>query len=288
LDFILSREGQVTDRYMRAVTLLGDEKLDVPIGGIYALERVARDSAKDYSTVIEVLSAFIREHSQDPHGRRQRPSLDNVVLPSNWLGRRVGWRLYRWLIPEGRDQERTPRPDVQAALTVVGRRDTKRDIRPINVCGANLSSANLVGANLRNTNLSDTNLRGANLSKADLTNALLWDADLRGAVVSFAKLQRAKLGFTHLERANFSSANLRGAELSFAHLSAAILAYADLTGADLTHADLTYVRLAGATLARANFADASLRGAKLRSAIPELPNTTLLGANLVRADLDTA
>jgi hypothetical protein len=45
-NFTLSREGQVTDRYTKAIEQLGSDKLDVRIGGIYALERVARDSAK--------------------------------------------------------------------------------------------------------------------------------------------------------------------------------------------------------------------------------------------------
>jgi hypothetical protein len=65
-NFTLSREGQVTDRYTKAITQLGDETLNVRIGGIYALERVARDSAKDHPTVMEVLAAFIREHSHEP------------------------------------------------------------------------------------------------------------------------------------------------------------------------------------------------------------------------------
>lgn len=63
--FTLSREGQVTDRYTKAITQLGSKKLDVRIGGIYALERVARDSARDHPTVMEVLTAFIREHSHE-------------------------------------------------------------------------------------------------------------------------------------------------------------------------------------------------------------------------------
>jgi hypothetical protein len=61
-NFSLSREGQVTDRYTKAIEQLGSEKLDVRIGGIYALERVARDSVRDHPTVIEVLTAFLREH----------------------------------------------------------------------------------------------------------------------------------------------------------------------------------------------------------------------------------
>ena len=64
--FELTEQGQVTDRYTKAITQLGDEKLDVRIGGIYALERVARDSERDHPTVMEVLAAFIREHSREP------------------------------------------------------------------------------------------------------------------------------------------------------------------------------------------------------------------------------
>jgi hypothetical protein len=45
-NYSLSREGQVTDRYTKAVKQLGDKKVDVRLGGIYALERIARDSPK--------------------------------------------------------------------------------------------------------------------------------------------------------------------------------------------------------------------------------------------------
>jgi hypothetical protein len=41
----VTREGQITDRYTKAVEQLGSEHLDVRLGGIYALERIARDSA---------------------------------------------------------------------------------------------------------------------------------------------------------------------------------------------------------------------------------------------------
>jgi hypothetical protein len=66
----LTEQGQVTERYTKAIEQLGSDKLDVRIGGIYALERVARDSARDHPTVMEVLTAFIREHS---HGKHSRP-----------------------------------------------------------------------------------------------------------------------------------------------------------------------------------------------------------------------
>jgi hypothetical protein len=115
-NFTLSREGQVTDRYTKAVDQFGSDKLDVRIGGIDALERIAWDSARDHPAVVDVLAAFIREHS-----REQWP-------PSG---------------PGGAELERSPRPDIQAAVTVVARRDARRDFRPINLAGADLSGADL-------------------------------------------------------------------------------------------------------------------------------------------------
>jgi hypothetical protein len=47
----LTEQGQVTDRYTKAIEQLGSDKLDVRIGGIYALQRIARDSARDHPTV---------------------------------------------------------------------------------------------------------------------------------------------------------------------------------------------------------------------------------------------
>jgi hypothetical protein len=35
-----TEQGQITDRYTRAVEQLGSDKLDIRLGGIYALERV--------------------------------------------------------------------------------------------------------------------------------------------------------------------------------------------------------------------------------------------------------
>ena len=160
-NFNLSREGQVTDRYTKAIEQLGSDKLDVRIGGIYALERVARDSARDHPTVMEVLTAFIREHSHE-----QWPPSDH---------------------PAGPEPERSTRPDVQAALTVIGRRDAKRDIRQIDLgrrrphprgpqltrtlSSADLARADLGAANLYRANLTSADLAAANLYRANLTSA---------------------------------------------------------------------------------------------------------------------
>ena len=207
--FVLSRDGRVTGRYATAREQLGCEKVDVRIGGIHALERVARDSPADHPAVMEMLAAFIREHS---HEQRPPPG------------------------PSGRAREPSLRPDVQAALTVVGRRLTERDIEPIDLAGADLTGANLGGARLTGANLDGSYLTGAELTKAGLANAVLARADLRAA-----KLVRADL-----TGANLGGARLTGANLTGANLTSADLADADLADADLTRADLTLAELTGA------------------------------------------
>ena len=52
--FELTEQGQVTDRYTKAIEELGSDKLSVRIGSIYALERIVRDSPGDQPTVMEV------------------------------------------------------------------------------------------------------------------------------------------------------------------------------------------------------------------------------------------
>src|ERR1700747_2720643 len=52
----LSEQGEVTDRFAKAVENLGSEKPDVRMGGIYSLERLSRDSTADRPTIMDVLS----------------------------------------------------------------------------------------------------------------------------------------------------------------------------------------------------------------------------------------
>jgi len=265
-NFTLSREGQVTDRYTKAIEQLGSDKLDVRIGGIYALERVARDSARDQPTVMEVVSAFVREHSHE-----QWPPSD----------------------PGGREQARSTRPDVQAAVTIVVRRDARRDIQRIDLHGANLTGANLLTVDLS----AGANLTGADLRDANLTGAYLTYADLRGANLRGANLTGAFLARTNLTEAYLTGADLSHAVLFAAHLAGAGLDEADLTGTDLRGANLTGTRLrgaglTGAHLTHANLTRADLRGANLTGAdlraTGDLGADVHAGANLTQADLTGA
>jgi len=91
----LTKEGQITERFTKAIEQLGSDKLEIRLGGIYALERIARDSARDHEPVAAVLSAFVREHA------RRAPDRAGDIKRVEGLRRPAG--------------------DVQAILSVLGR-----------------------------------------------------------------------------------------------------------------------------------------------------------------------
>ena len=265
---ILLRRGQVTDRYTKAIEQLSSGELDVRIGGIYALEGVARDSARDHPMVMEVLTAFVREHS-----REQWPPPDSP---------RTTWITWRGRFRTGsRPQERFTRPDVQAAVTVLGRRDARRDIQRIHLNGADLSGANLSDANLGGADLTEATLRDADLGGADLTGATLRDTDLTRADLTEATLRSADLGGADLTEATLRSTVLRSADLQATTLIRATLTRADLTRAFLGGADLTEATLAGADLGSADLTRARLFRTDFTRA--SLSGTTLSEATLTGA-----
>ena len=67
----VNREGQITERFTRAIDQLGKvedgQKLfEIRVGGIYALERIARESEEDYWPIMEILTAYARQNAPLP------------------------------------------------------------------------------------------------------------------------------------------------------------------------------------------------------------------------------
>jgi hypothetical protein len=218
----LTEQGQITDRFTRAIDQLGkvDENnnklFEIRIGGIYALQRIARESEKDYGPIMEILTAYVREHAP-------------------------------WPPKEEVEEGKPPEADIQAILTVIGRRERypgHRESVRLDLQGTNLrrssalSEAHLAGAYFMGANLSNVVLNGANLSGADLSEADLSRANLKGADLSNAILAEADLSEADLSEADIGGADLSGANLRKAHFSeATILWDADIRGAIFSETD---------------------------------------------------
>ena len=202
----ISRHGQITDRMSRAIEQLASDNIHVRIGGLYALERLAKDSAEDRQTVTKILTAFIRTRSpwldpRVPDHQHAAPALDDGML-------RLGLRA----------------EDVQMALYILGDRPHPDDERPLYLSFADLRIASLARRDLRGLICERANLAGSWLQRARLDNAYLKDTDLRQAHLEGAHLAGARLNNAHLEGADLHGADLRGADLTGACLDGANLA----------------------------------------------------------------
>lgn len=82
----ITRRGQITENFTQAIDQLGSESLEIRLGGIYSLERTAREDRDYHWPIMEVLTTYVRMHA--------RLERDNLEL----------------------------NPDIQALLTVIGRR----------------------------------------------------------------------------------------------------------------------------------------------------------------------
>jgi hypothetical protein len=217
----VNREGQITDRFTRAIDQLGKvedgQKLfEIRVGGIYALERIARESEEDYGPIMEILTAYVRQNAPLPPEVGQERTEDATDQQRAMEG--SGGRSET-------TEPSAPDPDIQAIMTILRRRKryyrhgepepldlNKTSLIRANLFGANLSRANLFGANLTGADLSEANLSLTNLTGADLSEADLSEADLFGADLFGADLYGAELSEANLSRAELSRANLSRAE----------------------------------------------------------------------------
>ena len=152
----LAESGQVTERLSRAVDQLAHEEEGIQLGGIYALERIYRDSVEHRAAVTEVLAAAVRARS-------------NVEKASDSV------------------------PTIAAeAVAVLARREIADETPSARLQGAYLKGATLPRSNLFGAILIGADLFGADLTDADLTDADLTDADLTNAQLTDAQLAASR------------------------------------------------------------------------------------------------
>jgi len=211
-----AREGNITDRFIRAVGQLTagsdvdkgashglkaddhttsaggaafdgkttDANLVLHLAGVYGLERIARTSAKDYGSIMDILSAYVRVHSPTSE-------FDDDVL--TWPER--------------------PRADIEAILRILRVYREFAARRQLDLSNSDLRSAHLEGAMFQ-----DSRLQGTHFDNAVLTSAHFERSTLRQASFKYARLDYAHLSDADLRSVNFEQANLCGADLRRARI----------------------------------------------------------------------
>jgi uncharacterized protein YjbI with pentapeptide repeats len=252
----ISRELRSHERFASAIEQLtaersdGSPRTETRLGGIYALERLAAESEREYWPIMEVLTAYVRENAA------WKPSAASAGPPR-------------------------PGADIQAILAVLGRRKAgpaSTEKRLLDLRDTDLRATNLSGIRLEGVTMHGAHLEGADLTRASLTRSNLREASLAGASLTEVDLEGASLSRANLEGARLNGANLKGADLSGANLHSADLWEANLRGCNLKDADLR-----GADLSQCNLEEAILWRADLQDAV--LTETRLRETHLERANL---
>ncbi|MGB0507300.1 MAG: pentapeptide repeat-containing protein [Pikeienuella sp.] len=313
---ITTEQGLITDRFTRAVQQLGamrdmkdretgkeysEPNLEVRLGALYALERIAQDSERDHIPMMETLCVYIRENAAahtlndllETEWEPMATELDELQRGKHQLARKIrfgnhsmessAWKTALSLS--------LPRADIQTALTIIGRRSPRRQVHEtkqknayqLDLQGANLRRADLSTLALAKALLMNTRLEGSNLREAQLDGLNLRQARLEGAVLTKARLNGADLHKARLEGANLYQAQLERADLYKARLEGTNLGQARLEGANLRKGRLEGANLHQARLEGVDFHKARLEGTNLNSA--QLERAYLTDARLNGADL---
>ncbi|MBD2234933.1 pentapeptide repeat-containing protein [Phormidium tenue] len=217
-NFQIAEDKNATDRFSKSVEMLSNEKIEIRLGGIYSLERIAKDLKEDAPVVMEVLTAFIRNKTR--LSKESRQSFIDSFSP-------------REMPSDARSEHIKLEQDIQSALSVIGRCNKHDDqpsynVPPLDLSESNLSGIHLDKAYLKRVRLDGTRLEGAHLRGTNLSESRLWGANLKGADLKGAILCGARLGGAILKGACLEDTNLQNAHLDGADLEGAFLDKANL------------------------------------------------------------
>jgi hypothetical protein len=210
----IAKDGQITERFSKAVEQLGSENSAVCLGGVYALERIAHDSQYDHWSIMEILTTFVRDKAgwQTEEWNAEMSDIDELV--SIEIARtNLDWEEFYEVSgdfkPRYPHEEKPPKRIsiiIQTIMTVIGRRALmhekgrpdrlnlrrtdlpKNDDEPDNLIIPPCTWANLTGADLRDANLFNTNLAHCTLNGTDLRGV-----DLSYTAITPEQLKQAKV-----------------------------------------------------------------------------------------------
>jgi uncharacterized protein YjbI with pentapeptide repeats len=205
----LDRERQMTDRFSKAIEHLADEKQSIRLGGLFELERISKDSPKDFSSAMEVISSFIREKSPFQKTTYDEKK-ENEIIYLN-----IKYRKYQDLTEE--EKNYVLPEEIKLALKIIGRREIKSetDHKVLNLRGININKADLSNLEFSDVDFSGSNLYGVNFRESKLLNANLSDSILYNCNFYKGKIFDSEITNSDLRQAKFLETEISNSDLSY-------------------------------------------------------------------------
>lgn len=310
--FERSQERDYADLFTKAVEQLGTTReirsknaedkdvydykpnIEVRLGAIYALERISKDSERDHIAVMETLCAYVRENApvedlKDFEAPEQPEGLAACLELRQWWQDIYGGAVREWI-----ETLKETRVDIQAVLTVLGRRSAKRvafeigadekepryrlDLRRTNLCKADMRKGDF-----RNALFDGAQMQGAALTKVQMQGARLWNAQIQGADIIAARMQNVDLWYAQMQGANLAQAQMQNAGLWHVQMQGAFVREVQMQGTFAEKAQMQGAHFGDAQMQEVKLGDAQLQGAAFwgtQMEGAELWQTQMQGADL--------
>ena len=243
-------QGLITDRINKAIERLStnDEKgkpiIEVRLGALYALERIAQDSIRDHIQIMDILCAYVKTNSPLP--KKKKPLRKDVQIALNI----IGWRA------NGHDGKKRLKKERRENYYI--------DLNYCDLHGAEFNKANLSGAEFNRANLD-----GASFYDSDLSNAFFRYAKLNKVYIDNTNMTSANFNWAEIIEAGISESNLTTTGLSYANMSKTTIANrsnlynAQFLKTDMSNTKLYNIDMTDAILFNANFKDAKINDSNL-------------------------
>ncbi len=170
-----AQQGLITDDINKATERLaknkkgGEPEIEVRLGALYALERIAEYNERDHIQILEMLCSYIRTNSPcKSRSTKQKPLREDIQKAITIIGRRGGWTSAKKSLEKEIEQR------------------YRMDLQDCDLRDATLNRTNLRGAKFLNSNLSYASFDNANIKNTWFDNAVM-----NGTWFEFAKMDRA-------------------------------------------------------------------------------------------------
>ncbi|MBT9382281.1 pentapeptide repeat-containing protein [Pseudooceanicola sp. CBS1P-1] len=241
-----------------------EPNLEVRVGALLSLERIAEDSARDRDRILRILCAYLRgnsRHREVPDSPRPRKH------PAHTAQQKVeDWHHWRYQVTgHYASHIQRPRVDIETAFFVLRDSFSSTDVfMDADLMGIYLRATKISGANLAGTHLDSSDFSGASLHQFNLSGAKLFRANFQGANLSDVSFKDAAMQFVDLSASEMTFVDLDQTKLTFGKLNASIISGCSMNSADLLHATLAAAKLFRCDLSTAHLSKAILEGTRFQ------------------------
>jgi uncharacterized protein YjbI with pentapeptide repeats len=239
----IALEAHFTGVFAKSIELLGqlrdisgaesrsEPNIEARLGALYSLERLMNESVKDQKPILETLCAYVRENA--PFTIDEREKKENTPI----------WRIRRKKLPPRR-------VDVQAALTIIGRRNgvivergkqegwrldfSQSDLAQYVFEGGNFDTSDFGGSSLEEAIFRQSSFCGGRFAQTNCQLLAVLSCDLTKSTYYNCEFKGAIMDQTNMSHARFVHADLRGASVRELNLESANLAEAFGSMLDMT------------------------------------------------------